>query len=188
MAKLPRVGLIALGVVFALDQFIKWLVTGPIGLTEQGMTWDMLPFFRLTNVHNQGVSLGFLRAGTVTSSWALIALTGAIAAAVLVWMWREKNGQDQIALGMIAGGALGNILDRIRLYDTICDEKSVCHKLGYVQDYANLHFGSWEPFLNFNLADAAITMGVLILLARALLVRDKKGPRPDASETEKSNA
>ena len=188
IAKLPRMGLISLGVVFVLDQFVKWLVTGPIGLSEQGSTKDVLPFFQLTNVHNQGVSLGFLRAGSVTSSWALVALTGAIAIAVLVWMWREQNRQDQVALGMIAGGAFGNILDRVRLFDIVCDEKQVCHKLGYVQDYANLHIGTWQPFLNFNLADAAITIGVLILLARALLVRDKKGPRPEASETENSNA
>ena len=60
------------------------------------------------------------------------------------------------------GGAIGNIIDRIRL--------------GYVIDYADLHFGEWRPFLIFNLADAAITFGVLILLARALFVRDKAEP------------
>ena len=63
------------------------------------------------------------------------------------------------ALGLVLGGAIGNIVDRVRL--------------GYVVDYADLHFGEWRPFLIFNLADAAITIGVLILLARALLLRDK---------------
>ena len=61
--------------------------------------------------------------------------------------------------GGFLGGALGNILDRVRL--------------GFVQDYADLHFGAWSPFLTFNLADAAITIGVLVLLVRAILVRDK---------------
>ena len=61
--------------------------------------------------------------------------------------------------------ALGNILDRVRL--------------GYVVDFADLHFGEWRPFLVFNVADAAITIGVLILLVRALLIREK---RPDPSE------
>jgi signal peptidase II len=63
--------------------------------------------------------------------------------------------------------------------------------LGYVLDYANLHFGAWSPFLNFNLADAAITVGVLILLVRALLVRDKPkqaGPRVERTDVENSNA
>ncbi|MCE3590604.1 signal peptidase II, partial [Escherichia coli] len=67
---------------------------------------------------------------------------------------------DQIALGAILGGALGNIVDRVRL--------------GYVVDFADLHFGEWRPFLVFNVADAAITLGVLVLLVRALLMRDKR--------------
>ncbi len=171
-AKLPKVGLISALVFFVFDQVIKWLVVGPIGLTYGGAERDVLPIFTLRNVHNHGVSLGFLRADSATSTWLLVAMTGVIAAAVLVWMWRERNRQDQFALGMIAGGALGNILDRVRL--------------GYVQDYADLHFGAWSPFLNFNLADAAITVGVLILLARALLVRDK--PRAGGDDVEKSNA
>lgn len=64
-----------------------------------------------------------------------------------------------LGLGLILGGALGNLVDRVRF--------------GHVVDYADLHFGEFKPFLVFNVADAAITIGVLILLARALLVRDK---------------
>src|SRR3546814_4732965 len=74
-------------------------------------------------------------------------------------MWREKARGDVLALGLVLGGALGNILDRVRF--------------GYVVDFADFHIGEWRPFLIFNLADAAITIGVLILLARALLLRDK---------------
>lgn len=158
-ARLPRVGLASASLFLVLDQLVKRLVTGPIGLGEEGMEREITGFFLLRNVHNHGVSLGFLQMRP-DQAWMLIALTGAIAVAVVVWMWREANRWDQIALGMIAGGALGNILDRVRL--------------GYVQDYANLHFGRWEPFLNFNLADAAITVGVLVLLARALVMRDAK--------------
>ena len=175
MGKVPKIGLIAAVAFFALDQLVKWLVVGPLGLAYEGDERAVLPIFTLRNLHNPGVSLGFLRVAP-ERSWMLVVLTGAIACAVLVWMWREANRTDQFALGMIAGGALGNIADRVRL--------------GYVQDYAVLHFGSWEPFLTFNLADAAITVGVLILLARALLVRDKpknvQGLEP--SEVEKSNA
>jgi len=167
----PRAGLIAAALFFVLDQVIKWLVVGPLGLALEGDERAVLPIFTLRNLHNHGVSLGFLRVPP-ENSWMLVVLTGVIAFAVLVWMWREKNRQDQVALGMIAGGALGNIVDRVRL--------------GFVQDYADLHFGTWSPFLTFNLADAAITIGVLILLARALLVRDK--PQVEAGDVENSNA
>ncbi len=91
--------------------------------------------------------------------WLLVAMTGAIAAGVLWWMFKERKLPDVAALGLVLGGALGNILDRTRL--------------GYVVDFADLHFGNWRPFLVFNVADAAITIGVLILLIRALFVRDK---------------
>ncbi|MBN8816860.1 MAG: signal peptidase II [Sphingomonas sp.] len=166
----PKAGLIAAMLIFVLDQFVKWLVVGPLAIGEYDER-ELLPIFKLQNVHNPGVSLGFLKVAP-ENAWMLVVLTGAIACAVLVWMWRERNRQDQVALGMIAGGALGNILDRLRL--------------GYVQDYANLHFGDWSPFLTFNLADAAITIGVLILLVRALLVRDK--PKAEPGEVENSNA
>lgn len=174
-ARLPRSGLIAALAMFITDQVVKWLVVGPLGLVEEGMERDVLPVFTLRNVHNHGVSLGFLRVAP-EHSWMLVALTGAIALAVLVWMWREPNRSDQAALGLIAGGALGNIFDRVRM--------------GYVQDYADLHFqvsgNTWSPFLNFNLADTAITVGVLILLVRALLVREK--PRAERADVENPNA
>ena len=71
-------------------------------------------------------------------------------------------GTGYLALGWVLGGALGNILDRIRF--------------GFVVDFADLHIGDWRPFLVFNVADAAITVGVLVLLVRALLTRDKPQP------------
>ena len=91
--------------------------------------------------------------------WMLVALTGTIAAVVSVWLLREKKLGDILPLAMILGGALGNILDRILF--------------GHVIDYADLHFGTWRPFLVFNLADALISLGVVIILARSLLIREK---------------
>jgi signal peptidase II len=92
--------------------------------------------------------------------WLLVALTGVIALVVLVWLMREKALGEILGLALILGGALGNIRDR--------------YELGYVIDYADLHIGSFRPFLIFNIADAAITIGVVIILARSLLVRDKE--------------
>ena len=146
--------------VFVADQLIKWIVTGPLGIDRVGDVLRVLPIFNLRYVENIGVSLGLLPAGSEAMRWALVALTAAIALGVAFWISREKGKADLIALGLVLGGALGNILDRVRL--------------GFVVDYADLHFGNFQPFWVFNVADAAITIGVLILLARALLVRDTK--------------
>lgn len=157
--KLPLVGFATAGALFALDQAAKYGVTEVMRLNVLGAVQYVTSFFNLRFVANDGVSLGLLRAGDPVARWLLVAMTGAIAIGVLVWMLREPRRPDQFALGLVLGGAAGNILDRVRL--------------GYVVDFADLHFGAWQPFLVFNLADAAITIGVLILFARALLVRER---------------
>ena len=154
--------------IFLADQAMKWFVTGPLGLDIEGEHLRLLPIFDLQFVQNVGVSLGLLKADTNMMRWLLVALTGVIALGVAVWMSREKQFGDLIALGLVLGGALGNILDRVRL--------------GYVVDYADLHFGQWRPFLVFNVADAGITIGVLILLIRALLVRERTKSAPVENE------
>jgi signal peptidase II len=148
-----RLGFTVALIVFALDQLAKWLVTGPLGLNHIGDQLVILPIFNLTYTQNEGISLGLLKVGR----WMLVGLTSAIAVAVAVWIGREKNRVDQAALGMVLGGALGNILDRIRF--------------GYVIDFADLHFGTVRPFLVFNVGDAAISIAVAILLLRAFLTR-----------------
>lgn len=173
MKALPRLGLAIALALFVVDQLVKWLVTGPLGIDSLGEAREIVPIFDLRFVPNVGVSLGLLAASSDTARWLLVAFTGAIAAGVLVWMWREPARSDQAALGLVLGGALGNILDRVRF--------------GYVVDFADLHFGEWRPFLVFNVADAAITVGVLILLARALFTRDKP-PVSDAPVAENVNA
>jgi signal peptidase II len=158
---------IALGVL-VLDQIVKWLVVHPMQLEERslgGAGVELAPFFRFIFTANHGVSMGFLTADSQAMRWILVALTGAISAFVLAWLWREKRRDDSIALALVLGGALGNILDRVRL--------------GYVVDFADLHFGDVHPFLVFNVGDAAITIGVLLLLVRALLTRDRKTPSED---------
>ena len=153
-------GLLLALIVFALDQAVKYLVTGPIGLAIEGQSIELLPIFNLTLVHNFGVSLGMLTADSNAMRWGLVAMTGAISLFVGGWLWRETNRIDVLALGFVLGGATGNLLDRVRF--------------GHVVDFADLHFGEFRPFLVFNVGDAAITIGVLILLARALFARDDK--------------
>jgi signal peptidase II len=144
--------------IFVADQLTKWLVTGPLDLQSVRQI-ELIPFFNLTWVENYGISLGLFEARSATGQWILIALTSAIAIGVAYWIGRERARWDQAALGMILGGAIGNILDRLRY--------------GYVVDFADLHIGEFRPFLIFNVADAAISIGVAILLLRAFLVRDQ---------------
>src|SRR4051794_35237432 len=155
-------------VVFALDQLAKWFVTGPLEVSRVGDQFVLLPIFQFTYTENNGISLGLFNATTEVGRWMLVALTSAIAVGVAYWMGREKNRADQIALGMVLGGALGNILDRVR------------H--GYVVDFADLHFGAWRPFLIFNVGDAAISIAVVILLLRAFLSRKDQEMGGDAKE------
>ena len=144
--------------IFAADQAIKWVVDYPLNM-RKGETIDWLPIFAFTRTHNYGVSLGMFTATSPEMRWGLVAVTGLIAIAVTVWLLRERKLGDIVPLGMVLGGALGNIRDRVRM--------------GYVLDYADLHFGTIRPFLIFNVADACITIGVLIILARSLFMREK---------------
>ncbi|MET0239556.1 MAG: signal peptidase II [Sphingobium sp.] len=145
-------------VIAIVDQLLKYWVVHILDLPTVGAI-HITPFFNLTFTQNYGVSMGLFNGGAPGMRWILVGVTFAISAFVAAWMWREKARGDVLALGLVLGGAVGNIVDRARL--------------GFVVDYADLHFGNWRPFLIFNLADAAISIGVLILLARALLLRDK---------------
>ena len=165
--KAPRIGYLVAPVVFGLDQLVKWIVTGPLGINHVGDQLYLLPFFQFTYTQNIGISLGLLNATTETGRWMLVALTSVIALGVAFWISREKNRVDQVGLGLVLGGAIGNILDR------------TLH--GYVVDFADLHFGTWRPFLIFNVGDSAISIGVAILLLRAFVSRkdQAKGNGPE---------
>ena len=168
----PAAALLAAAIVFAIDQAIKYWITGVLHLDDVGGVRTVTSFYQFTFVPNCGISLGLLGhySDTHWARVALTAVTSGIALAVLVWLWRERNGADRLALGCIFGGAMGNIVDRLIPAGTLGKLASgaVAYP-GCVIDYADLHIGGWRPFLVFNVADAAITLGVLVLLGRALL-------------------
>ncbi|WP_120717017.1 signal peptidase II [Tsuneonella amylolytica] len=157
------VGLAIAVVLFAVDQISKSYILDTLRL-GLGQSHYLLPFFQFTLTHNYGVSLGMFTAESQTMRWILVGVTGFIAAVVTVWMVRERKLADIVPLAFILGGALGNIKDR--------------YEHGYVVDFLDLHFGEFRPFLIFNVADAAITIGVLIILARSLFVREKAPEQP----------
>ena len=165
-------GIMLASLVFIADQIVKYAMLGPLQLQSRGVI-HIISSFDLRYAENRGVSMSFLTADSDGERWALVALTTVIAAGVAVWMWREKLRGDVLALSLVLGGALGNIVDRVRY--------------GYVVDYADLHIGAFRPFYIFNLADACISMGVLILLARAFLISDKQtGDGADVQQPESS--
>lgn len=139
--------------VFALDQVVKYWVTAVLDLRDRAV-FPVFPGFDLTWVENTGVSMNLLRADGIVGKWLLVAATLAIAVGVAVWIARETNRVDILALGLVLGGALGNIVDRVRF--------------GYVVDFLHVWWRD-HHFYVFNIADAAITVGVALLLLRSLL-------------------
>ena len=121
---------------------------------------EVLPFLNLVYVRNDGVSFGIL--GGIAPWWTLVALTTAIVVGLLVWLWRAESSFVAAALGLIIGGALGNILDRVR------------H--GAVTDFLDFHAAGYH-WPAFNLADAAIFLGAFILILDSL----RAAPEQDGS-------
>lgn len=167
MSRRHIIGYLTALIILIADQLSKHWIIVLAQLPQRGQI-ELLPILNFTWVENYGVSLGMLTASSDTQRWLLVALTGAISLGVVIWIWREKKLGDVFALGLVLGGAIGNLLDRTRY--------------GYVADFIDLHFGDFQPFLVFNVADAAITIGVIILVLRAFLLREKP------SDAEKSNA
>ena len=177
LLKMRLIGVVIAFAIYGVDQYIKWLMVGPLNLREVRVI-ELLPFFDLRWTQNFGVSMGMFEASSLEARWMLVGATALIALVVTIWMFREKLFGDILGLSFILGGALGNIKDR--------------YELGYVIDYADFHIGEFRPFLIFNIADAAITIGVLIILARAFFMRDKdeeevddlmQGKSADAAES-----
>ena len=155
--------------IFVIDRAVKALMVGPLALRERGLI-DLIPMFDLRYAENYGVSFGMFSATSLEMRFGLIAVTALIATGVFIWMLRETLRGDILGLGLVLGGAIGNIYDRLAY--------------GYVIDYADLHIGDWRPFQIFNLADVAITFGVLILLARSFKSREKPTVSGDDTATE----
>lgn len=128
---------------FGLDQGTKALALNTPAL-ERGV--EVLPFLNLVRVRNEGVSFGML--GGIVPWWSLVLLAAVIVAWLLIWLWRVQNRLTAAALGLIVGGALGNVLDRLR-YQA-------------VPDFLDFHYGTYH-WPSFNLADVAIFCGAALL-------------------------
>ena len=147
MRTLPKA---AIG-TFALDQITKYIVVFALNLDQVRQIDVLPPFLRLVMAWNEGVNFGFLSGSTDLARWGLILL----ALAISVWIWRMAgrepgNHRVQISAGLLIGGALGNVIDRL------------WH--GAVADFLNMSVpGIYNPF-SFNIADVAIFFGAIGLV------------------------
>lgn len=177
--KLPKIlGFSFIIDIILIDQLTKWAITEtilrpkmgqePVGLLEWlanapdrvawGVNMPVFPNFDLTMVWNEGVSFGMLQNAGI---WPLTILALTISAFLTHWLVKTTSKFEAISLGLIVGGAIGNVIDRLRF--------------GAVADFFDVYIGSYH-WPAFNIADAAITIGVIMLLIHGLVL-DKDGKK-----------
>jgi len=141
--------------VIALDQATKFIASRLLELYERV---EVLPVLDFTLLHNTGAAFSLLAGASGWQRWFFVGLAFAVSAVLLVWIWRTPRGEKllPLALSLILGGALGNVIDRI------------LH--GYVVDFIHAHWGA-SYFPAFNIADSAITIGAGLLVFDAFRER-----------------
>ncbi len=142
-----RLGLILAAIVIAADQATKaWALDR---LFEPREWIVVTPFLNFVPVWNRGVSFGMLSSGEDWAPYALAAFATAVSIALVVWLFRAERRFLAIGLAAVIGGAVGNVIDRLRF--------------GAVVDFIDVHAAGYH-WPAFNIADAAITLGVAVLL------------------------
>lgn len=147
------IGLLTAIAVLAGDQASKAWILYVSGLPDVGQILVLPPWFNLTMVWNPGISFGLFAADSLWQRLILVAVSLAVAGFLAVWMMRAERGLQAGAFGLIIGGAIGNVIDRLA-YGAVAD----------FLDFSGLYF----PFV-FNVADAAISIGVVVMLADLVL-------------------
>jgi signal peptidase II len=134
--------------VIALDQAVKYWVLHVVRL-QTDQTLQLFGPFHLTGVWNQGVSFGLFRADHDLVRWALALFSVIVALVLASWVRRTQRPLFAVAVGLVMGGAIGNVIDRIRF--------------GAVTDFIDISRLFYFPWV-FNVADSAITIGIILLL------------------------
>ena len=146
-------------VVVLLDQVTKWAILKWVPL------YDKIPinsFINITHQENRGAAFSFLADAGGWQRWFFIILAVSVSTVIAVWLWRIRNSGQAIlsaGLALVLGGAVGNVIDRIRL--------------GHVIDFIQVLIVNW-PFPSFNIADSAITAGAALLIIDALFFSGKE--------------
>lgn len=161
MTRVMLISLIAAAVV--ADQLTK---TAALSLLSQGTAVPVLPSFNLILGFNTGASFGMMGGFMAGKPLLMAALTGALTIALAVMAFRAQHALERAGFALVVGGALGNIIDRVRQ--------------GAVTDFLDLYWRDWH-WPTFNVADIAITLGAVLILAASLPLRRRKEPVLDQS-------
>lgn len=148
-----RLGFLTAAIIFVIDQVTKWGVLFLTPVVEK-LSIPLLPFLDLTVVWNRGISYGLFQQHTEWGRWLLVAVSAVAAVAFALWLRRAEARVLALSLGLLIGGAAGNLVDRVIF--------------GAVFDFLHLHWGSFSWYV-FNIADAAIVAGVAGLMYDAWL-------------------
>jgi len=142
--------------VAVLDQLSKVGILGFFAGRAPGGHEQVTPFFNIVLIYNRGMSFGLFNGGGGLNALLFSLVAAAIVTALIYWLRRVESPLLAIAIGLIIGGAIGNVADRIRF--------------GAVVDFLDFHAGSWH-WPAFNVADSAISIGVAVMLVDGLLLR-----------------
>jgi len=150
----PWVWLGVTALVIALDWFSKQRISEALELYRPR---EIFSWLNITLAHNYGAAFSFLSNAGGWQRGFFIVLGSVVSVVLLVWLLRlpRQEWRTGLGLALVLGGAIGNLVDRIQL--------------GYVVDFVDVHFGGWH-YPAFNVADSAITCGVILLLLDALLL------------------
>ena len=157
-----RLGLPVAAAIIAADQVSKWAVRDALWDPQRRI--EVTSFFNLVPVQNKGISFGLFQSEGA-GMLLIVGLALAISAGLGVWLRRTRLRWTAWALGLVIGGAIGNVIDRLRL--------------GWVIDFLDFHGGGYH-WPAFNVADAAISVGVVMLVVHSFLMKPRKEPRRDS--------
>ena len=164
--KVRSLGLNAALAVLIVDQATKFYVLNPLDLESTGPV-ALSPFIDLVLVWNRGISYGLFQQHADWGRYILILLAIGATLGFGVWLWRSHRLLPAFAIGLIAGGAIGNGIDRIFR--------------GAVVDFVLLHWQDWRWYV-FNVADAAIVFGVALLLYDSWLGKGEQVVSPTSKD------
>jgi signal peptidase II len=135
-------------VVLVADQASKWAALAGL---DYARPVEVLPFFDLTLLYNTGAAFSFLAGHDGWQRWFFVGLAGVVVAALTVWLAfvAIRDGRIKAGVSLVIGGAIGNVVDRV-VY-------------GHVIDFLDFHVAGWH-WPAFNIADAAITIGVALII------------------------
>lgn len=162
-----RKGLGVALLIFGLDQATKWWIVESV--MDPPRIIPLAPFFNLVMGWNRGVSFGLFNQASPYNVWILTAIALIIVVVLVFWLRKAERQLVVVAIGLVIGGAIGNVLDRLRF--------------GAVADFLDFHFAGFH-WPAFNVADSGIMIGAGLLVLDALLAGPEKNKNKAPETTE----